>query len=63
MAQEMDSILKNMTWSFVGLSLRKKLINVQWVYEIKPTLDGKLDKFKMKLVAKNKFGWNFHVGH
>ncbi len=52
MDQEMDSILKNRTWSLVGLSLGKKLINVQWVYEIKPTLDGKLNKFKVKLMKK-----------
>jgi len=52
MAQEMDSILKNRTWSLVDLSLGRKLINAQWVYEIKSTLDGKLDKFKVKLVAK-----------
>ncbi len=52
MAQEMDSILKNRTWSLVGLLLWKKLINVQWVYDIKATFDGKLDKFKVKLVAK-----------
>lgn len=52
MAQEMDSILKNRTWSLVDLSLGRKLVNAQWVYEIKPTLDGKLDKFKVKLVVK-----------
>lgn len=31
MVHKMDSILKNRTWSLVGLSLGKKLINVQWV--------------------------------
>jgi hypothetical protein len=52
MAQEMDSILKNRTCNLVGLLLGRKFINVQWVYEVKPTLDGKFDKFKVKLVAK-----------
>jgi hypothetical protein len=43
---------ENKTWSLVDLPLGKKLINVEWVYKIKPSFDGKLDKLKARLVAK-----------
>ncbi len=52
MAQDMDYIFKNRTWSFMDLPLAKRPINVQWVYQIKLTLDGKPNKFKMRLMAK-----------
>jgi hypothetical protein len=40
------------TWSLVDLPLGKTLINAQWVYKIKPSFDGKIDKLKARLVAK-----------
>ncbi len=47
----MELIRKNHTWFLVDLPPDNKLIIMKWVYKIKPNLDGKPDKLKVRLVA------------
>jgi hypothetical protein len=48
----MELIRKNHTWFLVDLPPDNKLIITKWVYRIKPNLDGKPDKLKVRLVAR-----------
>ena len=52
MQEEINSIYKNNTWSLVPLPPNTKAITSRWVYKIKPGLDGKLSKYKARLVAR-----------
>jgi hypothetical protein len=52
MLQEVESIMKNHTWSTVGLASRKHPIITKWTFKKKPKLDGELNMFKAKLVVK-----------
>lgn len=52
MRVEMDSILKNDTWTLVDRPPKRKVIGVKWVYKAKYKSDGTLNKYKARLVAK-----------
>jgi hypothetical protein len=52
MLQEVESIMKNHTWSMVGLASRKHPIITKWTFKKKPKLDGEPNMFKAKLVVK-----------
>ncbi|MCO5593642.1 hypothetical protein L7F22_047658 [Adiantum nelumboides] len=49
---EMDAFVKNDTWNLVGLPSGKKAIGSKWVYKFKCKLDGSVERYKAKLVAK-----------
>lgn len=49
---EMDSILSNNTWILVDLPHGSKPIECKWVFRRKYNIDGSLQTFKAKLVAK-----------
>ncbi len=51
MQHEMDFIQNNQTWRLVDLPQWKKPITTCWVYKVKPNLDVKPEKFKVRLVA------------
>ena len=40
MKEEMESLLKNQTWSLVELPQGKKALTNKWVYRIKEEVDG-----------------------
>jgi len=44
--------LEKKTWVLAYLLKEKKPINMKWVYKVKPTLDGKLNKSKVCLVVR-----------
>jgi len=59
---EIKSIEKNQTWTFTELPVGAKRIGVKWVYKTKNNEHGKIDKYKVRLVAKGysqKHGVNY----
>lgn len=59
MEEEIHAIDKNNTWELTTLPQGEKAIGVKWVYMIKRKADGKIDRYKAKLVAK---GYNQEYG-
>jgi hypothetical protein len=49
---EMDSILSNRTWDLVDRPYGCKPVCCKWVFKKKIRLDGTIDKYKTRLVAK-----------
>ena len=52
MKKELDALHKTRTWDLVDLPSRKSAISCKWVYKIKTRLDGTVDRYKTRLVAK-----------
>lgn len=62
MDQEMDSLMKNKTWTLVPRKPEMNVIGSKWVYCKKFKSDGTINKFKARLVAqgfKQKSGIDF----
>ncbi|GJS49538.1 zinc finger, CCHC-type containing protein [Tanacetum coccineum] len=49
---ELDSINKNNTWTLTTLPPDQKAIGLKWVFKTKRDADGKIIKYKARLVAK-----------
>lgn len=52
MKKELDCLRKNNTWKIVDLPKGKKTISAKWVLKIKRDLDGRIDRYKARLVAR-----------
>ena len=52
MMEEIESLLKNETWSFEALPTGRKTVKNKWVFRIKVKSDGTIERFKARLVAK-----------
>ena len=52
MGEEMDALSKNQTWDLLPKPKDIKPISCKWVYKIKRKLDGSVDRFKTRLVAR-----------
>ena len=52
MLEEIESLLKNETWSFEALPHGRKTVKNKWVFRIKVKSDGTIERFKARLVAK-----------
>jgi Reverse transcriptase (RNA-dependent DNA polymerase) len=52
MANELDALAVNHTWSLVPNSEASNVIRCKWVYKIKRKSDGSIDRYKARLVAK-----------
>jgi ATP-binding cassette subfamily B (MDR/TAP) protein 1 len=52
MNDELKSIEKNRTWDLCSLPANKKAIDVKWVYKVNQNSEGKVIKYKARLVAK-----------
>ncbi|KAM1936926.1 hypothetical protein ACFX15_014142 [Malus domestica] len=62
MEEEIHAIEKNDTWELIKLPPNQKAIGVKWVYKIKHTANGNVDRFKSRLVAKGykqKYGVDY----
>jgi hypothetical protein len=59
MKVEYLDLMNNNTWSLVPLSAHKRAIGCKWVFRIKENLDGAINKYKVRLVAK---GFNQEQG-
>ena len=53
MNEEMKSLQKNETWEFVECPPRKKPIGCHWIYTVEYKADGSIERFKVRLVAKD----------
>lgn len=51
MQSDYDSLLKNQTWILVEKPRDHKLIDNKWVFKVKRHPDGKVERFKARLVA------------
>ena len=49
---EYESLIANDTWELVELPSGRKPIGCKWVFKVKHTSDGKVERFKGRLVAK-----------
>lgn len=58
MNDEYTALIKNQTWNFVELPPNKQGIGRKWVFRIKQNLDGSINKYKDRFVAKG-----FHQKH
>ena len=52
MQEEIYAIEKNNTWELTILCPGQRTIGVKWVYKIKHTTDGRIERYKARLVVK-----------
>eukprot|EP00253_Pinus_taeda_P035252 PITA_35252 len=52
MVDQMASLHKNEAWDLVELPTRRKPIGTKWVFKKKTNVEGKVDKYKSRLVEK-----------
>nr|GEZ48266.1 ribonuclease H-like domain-containing protein [Tanacetum cinerariifolium] len=52
MNQEMDALLRNGTWEIIELPKDRKAIRSKWIYKIKYSSSGEIDRYKARLVAQ-----------
>jgi len=52
MADEIQSLEDNQTWTIEDLPLGKKPINCKWVYKVNYNSDGSIERFKARLVVR-----------
>lgn len=63
MKEEYESLIKNGTWEIVERPGDQKIIDNRWVYKLKKNLDGSIDRYKARLVARGftqEFGINYN---
>ena len=48
----MQALIKNQTWEVVQLESEIKLVGCSWIFKIKYNLDGTIERYKARLVAK-----------
>ncbi|KAK1652494.1 hypothetical protein QYE76_070299 [Lolium multiflorum] len=52
MQEEYNALLANNTWHLIPPSFKRNVIGCKWVYRIKKNVDGTIDRYKSRLVAK-----------
>ena len=52
MMEELDALRKNKTWELAHLPKGKKAVSCKWIYTIKQNSEGKIDRYKARLVAR-----------
>lgn len=52
MAQELNTLMSNGTWTHCPNPTNHNIIKNKWVYKIKHHVDGSIDRFKARLIAK-----------
>lgn len=52
MVEEIDSLIKNNTWSLEFLPEGRKAVKNKWVFRVKVKSNGTIERFKARLVAK-----------
>jgi len=48
----MEALLKNNTWTLVPLLEGKRIVGCRWVFAVKHKVDGSVDRYQARLVAK-----------
>jgi hypothetical protein len=52
MLEEMKALEKNNTWDLVTLPAGKRPVTCKWVYSVKQSPEGKIERYKARLVAR-----------
>jgi hypothetical protein len=52
MLEELRALEKNKTWDLVKLPVGKKAVSCKWVFTVKHTREGKVERYKAGLVAR-----------
>ena len=52
MIEEYNSIMKNDVWEVVPRPTRKSVVTSRWLYKSKHVVDGSIEKYKTKFVAR-----------
>ena len=52
MKEELGALQKNKTWDLVPLPVGKRAVGCKWVFTVKQNPEGKVDRYKARLVAK-----------
>jgi hypothetical protein len=52
MMEELNALDKNKTWELVHLPAGKKVVSCKWVYTVKQNAEGKIERYKARLVAR-----------
>ena len=52
MQKEMDALEQNGTWELTPLPLVAKPVGIKWVFNVKFQVDGSVERYKDRLVAK-----------
>ena len=52
MTEEYQSIMKNDVWDVVPRPEGKSVVSSKWIYKIKHTADGSIEKYKARFVAR-----------
>jgi hypothetical protein len=52
MVEEMDALDKNKAWDIVELPAGRKSVGIKWLFKKKFNAEGKVEKYKSRLVAK-----------
>jgi hypothetical protein len=52
MQEEYNSLMANNTWTLVPLPLGRKPISYKWVFKIKQGVNGEVERYKARLVAR-----------
>jgi hypothetical protein len=52
MTEEYQSIMKNDVWEIVPRPKEKSMVTSKWVFKIKHAVDGSIDKYKERFVAR-----------
>ena len=52
MMEEYQSIMKNDVWDIVLRPEGKSVVTSKWIYKIKYTVDGSIERQKMRFVAR-----------
>jgi hypothetical protein len=52
MREELEALRKNQTWELTSLPEGKKAVGCKWVFTVKQSPEGKIDRYKARLVAR-----------
>ena len=51
MVEKYDSIVRNNAWEIVPRLVGKSVVGSRWIYKVKQTDDGRIEKYKARSVA------------
>jgi hypothetical protein len=52
MIEELEALKKNKTWVLTKLPAEKKAVSCKWIYTVKQNPEGKVERYKARLVAR-----------
>jgi len=52
MRKEINALQNNSTWEIIDKARDKRILKCTWIFSIKYKADGKVNRYKVRLVAK-----------